>query len=163
MQIDSSLLGQFTLIAIGVAAAYLILFWLSLVIWTARDIHARSSSGFIRVLCVLLVLFLFLPGLLLYILLRPRHTLEQTYQAALNEEVLLRQLAGNLKCPVCHQRVEKEWIVCPKCHAHLQKKCEECGRFIQAEWDVCPYCATPVLEDELDGTDLSGFENFTKR
>ena len=163
MQIDSSLFGQFTLIAIGVAAAYLILFWISLVIWTARDIRSRSGSILVRVICVLLVLFLFLPGLLLYAILRPRHTLEQAYLAALNEEILLHQLAIDKKCPVCHQFVEKDWLICPKCHAHLQKKCEECGRYIQSEWDVCPYCATPVLEDEPDGTGLSGFDFFTKR
>ena len=163
MQIDSSILGQITLVALGVAAAFLILFWLSLIIWTARDIRARSSSGVLRVFCVLLVLFLFLPGLLLYIILRPRHTLEQNYQAALNEEMMLQQLAENAKCPVCHQYIKKDWIVCPKCHAQLQKRCMECGKFIAQEWSLCPYCATPVSTNVPDIDDFSGFKNTLER
>src|SRR3990172_12300166 len=69
--------------------AFLVALWLSLVFWTWRDIPALSQHRFLRVLAPLLVLLLNLPGVIVYLILRPRLTLEEEYERALEEEALL--------------------------------------------------------------------------
>src|SRR3990172_3158897 len=69
--------------------AFLVALWLSLVFWTWRDIRARSQDRFLRLLAPLLVLLLNLPGVIVYLILRPRLTLEEEYERALEEEALL--------------------------------------------------------------------------
>lgn len=144
MTLDPTFLRQLVLIAFGVGAALIAALWLSLVFWTGRDIRSRTSNGFVRFLSVLLVLLLFLPGLLLYLILRPAHTLESDYQRALEEEALLQTIEDADKCPGCTRRVEKEWIVCPGCHVKLKKTCPQCENTLELAWELCPFCASPV-------------------
>ena len=73
-------------------AAYLLALWLSLVIWTYMDIRSRSRDFFARVFAALLVLVLGLPGLLLYLILRPQETLAEQYRRSLEEEAILEDL-----------------------------------------------------------------------
>ncbi len=58
-------------------------------LWTYRDIRSRLRDPLIRVLAVLIVALLFLPGIVVYLILRPQRTLEEEYQHTLEEEALL--------------------------------------------------------------------------
>ncbi len=61
-------LGVFAPILQLVAAflgAYLLAVWISLVVWTFRDIRARTRDIFSQLLSVLLVVVFNVPGLLL--------------------------------------------------------------------------------------------------
>ena len=60
-------------IALGVFSALLIF----LVFWTTRDIVRRSRSLFVQLSCILLVAALPIVGFFLYLLLRPRRTIEE--------------------------------------------------------------------------------------
>ena len=73
------------------AAAALLLF--SLVVWTARDIAARSRDRLIRLGAVALVLCLPVVGLFVYLLLRPRETVAERYERDLIEEILAREVS----------------------------------------------------------------------
>ena len=77
---------------------------------------------------------------MLYLLMRPKDTLAEAYDRALEEEALLQSLEDRANCPKCHTRVEKDFILCPVCYTGLKKPCVECGRLLALEWDVCPYC-----------------------
>lgn len=144
MTIDPTTLSNFVLVAAGFAVAFLAALWLSLTIWTYRDIRGRTRDPLVRILAVLVVVVLFLPGVLIYAILRPRSTLEEEYQHTLEEEALLQSIEDLPACPGCGRRVRDEWQVCPNCYTRLKKICAECGKLMDLPWNLCPYCATPV-------------------
>src|SRR5512136_996242 len=90
-------------------------FWLALIIWTFRDMRARSRDIFAQILAALLVAVLFLPGWVIYWMLRPKETLAEAYERSLEEEALLQGIEETLVCPGCGTRVQGEFVVCPYC------------------------------------------------
>lgn len=144
MTLDPTLLSNLILVAVGFAAAFLTALWLSLLIWTYRDIRSRTRDAFARILAVLVVAVLFLPGILVYLILRPPRTLEEEFEQTLEEEALLQSIEDNALCPGCGRRVREEWVACPNCHTRLRKPCHQCGKLMELSWNLCPHCATPA-------------------
>jgi hypothetical protein len=144
MNLDPAVLKQITLIGTGFSIAFLVALWLSLIFWAYRDIRTRSRDRYMRILAVVVVALLFLPGILIYLILRPGKTLEEEYQSSLEEEALLQTIEDSAVCPGCGRRVHPEWLACPSCHTRLKKKCERCGKVIDLPWNLCPWCETPV-------------------
>ena len=77
---------------VAVFGALLAAFWIALVIWTFRDMRARSRDLLATLLASLLVVLFGPVGLGLYLLLRPRDTLAEQYERMLEEEALLRDI-----------------------------------------------------------------------
>ncbi len=125
-------------------------FWLAMIIWTFRDMRARSRDLLAQIVVALMVALLTLPGLLIYLLLRPRETLSEAYERSLEEEALLQEIEEKPVCPGCKQRVQEEWQACPNCHTRLKRPCTRCGRMLDLSWDLCPYCATAVPNFSAD-------------
>lgn len=144
MTFDPITLSKFTLFGTAFGAAFIAALWLSLVLWTYRDIRSRARDPLSRVLAVLVVAVLFLPGVLVYLILRPAQTLEAEYQQTLEEEALLQTIEEVPVCPGCSRHIEPDWIACPHCHTRLKKRCHHCGRLMELPWNLCPYCATPA-------------------
>ncbi len=144
MNFDPSLINNIMIIVSAWGAAFLVALWLSLVIWTYRDIRARSSDTMIRILAALVVAVLFLPGVVVYMILRPRRTMDEEYQQSLEEEALLQAIEDTQLCPGCGRRVKENWIVCPSCHTKLKKNCHQCNKLMELSWNLCPYCGTPA-------------------
>lgn len=144
MNLDPAFLKQLTLISTGFAVAFLAALWLSLIFWAFRDIRNRTRDPFMRVLVVVVMALLFLPGILIYLILRPARTLEEEYQKSLEEEALLQTIEESAHCPGCNRHVHAEWLVCPACHTQLKKKCVNCNKTIDLPWNLCPWCETPV-------------------
>lgn len=119
-------------------------FWLAMIIWTFRDMRARSRDMIAQVIVAFMVAVLTVPGLLIYLFLRPRETLSEAYERSLEEEALLQEIEEKPVCPGCKQRVQDEWQACPSCHTRLKRPCTRCGRMLDLSWDLCPYCATAV-------------------
>ncbi len=142
--IDPALLKQLTMIGTGFAAAFLAALWLSLIFWTFRDIRSRSRDPLMRILAVVVAALLFLPGILIYLVLRPPRTLEEDYQHALEEEALLQSIEDASLCPGCNRHVHADWVACPSCHTVLKKACSHCGKSLELTWSLCPYCGSPV-------------------
>jgi RNA polymerase subunit RPABC4/transcription elongation factor Spt4 len=143
--IETAARGAQFFLAIGIA--YLIALWFALVAWTFRDIESRSRSVFTQVFSTLLVVLFFVPGLLLYLILRPKETLDQVFQRALEEEYLLQDLDELPLCPGCQRSVDADFIICPHCQTNLRHACTSCSRLIDRRWAVCPYCTAPVTAD----------------
>ena len=118
------------------------LFWISLATWTYRDIRDRSRDLAMQVLSVFLVMAFFLIGLMLYLILRPRETLDEAYARSLEEEALLREMGEESTCPSCRRFVEKEFLYCPYCQTQLRELCGHCGRSLSSSWIACPNCGT---------------------
>ena len=139
-----------------VGGVWALLLWLSIIVWVYRDIRDRSRDLALQVLAVFVVLMFFpgfnIPGLALYLMLRPQETLEEAYARSLEEEALLREIGDEGMCPSCRRFVERGWRVCPFCQTHLKDVCKECGQLLSFSWVACPHCGTtravPAAEEE---------------
>ena len=128
MSFDPTSLSNFMLLLAAWGGAFIAALWLSLVIWTYRDIRNRARDPLARILAVLVVAVLFLPGIVIYLILRPLRTLDEEYQHILEEEALLQGIEESSLCPGCGRRVKENWVVCPNCHTKLKKSCHQCGK-----------------------------------
>ncbi len=154
MPFDPTFLSNFLLVLTAFGGAFVAALWIALVIWTYRDIRARARDPLVQILSALLVAILNLPGVLVYLILRPTRTLEEEYQRTLEEESLLQALEELPLCPGCERRVKDDWQVCPNCHTKLKKACHNCGKLMELPWNVCPFCATPVPGMRQESVDM---------
>ena len=154
MIIDPTYLSGFTLILAGFTGAFLVALWVALIVWTYRDIRARARDRLVHILAAVLVALLNLPGVLIYLILRPPHKLEEEYQATLEEEALLQSIEDQSVCPGCERRTKDDWLVCPTCQTKLRKPCHSCGRLMELPWNICAYCGTPVPGMRKEGTTM---------
>jgi len=121
---------------VAIFTALTVAFWISLAVWTLRDIRSRTRDFFAWLLATLLVLATGPIGLLLYFLLRPRETVAQVYDRQLEEEALLRDITARRACPACQTVTEPDWLICPKCRTALRQTCAACGRPLELDWIV---------------------------
>ena len=92
MDFDLNSLSHLTALINLWGAAFVAALWLALIYWTYRDAGSRTQSSILKVLAALLVVGLFIPGVLIYLIVRPRQTIEETYFRTLEEEALLRAI-----------------------------------------------------------------------
>lgn len=144
MTFDPSTVSSLILLAVAFGAAFLVALWLSLIFWTYRDIRARSRDPLLRILAALVVAILFLPGILVYLIMRPPRTMEEEYQQSLEEEALLQSIEETPLCPGCSRHIQETWTVCPNCQTRLRKTCHHCGKLMELPWNICAFCGTPV-------------------
>ena len=146
-----------SLVVLGLTAffsAFLAALWISLVIWTFRDMRARARDAFAQLLASLMVLLLGPFGIILYLILRPRETLSERYERSLEEEALLQDIEERHICPGCKQPIELDYVLCPICHTRLRRPCVQCGRLVHPRWSVCPYCGEG--QKPVPGVDRAG-------
>jgi RNA polymerase subunit RPABC4/transcription elongation factor Spt4 len=117
--------------------------WVGMIVWTYRDIRTRSRDNTTHLLSTGVVTLLNIAGLFLYLFLRPKETLTETYERSLEEEALLQEIEEQATCPGCGQHIHEDWQICPHCHTQLKKVCIKCRSLIEIPWSVCPYCTTP--------------------
>lgn len=141
---------DFALIATVYGGVILAALWLAMIIWTNRDMRARSRDPLAQIFVTTIVVLLNVPGLLIYFMLRPRETLSDAYERSLEEEALLQEIEEKPSCPGCAQRVQASWQVCPHCHTKLKKACYKCGNALELAWNICPFCATPQAVTTVD-------------
>jgi RNA polymerase subunit RPABC4/transcription elongation factor Spt4 len=144
MRFDPTFLSGFTLVLTGFTGAFIVALWVALVIWTFRDIRGRHRDRLVHFLAAALVALLNLPGVLVYLVLRPSRTLEEEYQQTLEEEALLQSIEDQSVCPGCERRIKEDWMVCPTCQTKLRKPCHSCGRLMELPWNICPNCGVPA-------------------
>jgi RNA polymerase subunit RPABC4/transcription elongation factor Spt4 len=131
-------------IVVGFLVAFIVIFWISLIIWTFRDIRSRTQDLLSQILATLLVAVFFIGGLFIYMILRPRQTLAEIYERQLEEESLLAEMTERQTCNNCHARVETDFQIGPSCGQKLKRPCPKCERLLELRWTFCPYCATTL-------------------
>ncbi|MEK7693115.1 MAG: zinc ribbon domain-containing protein [Chloroflexota bacterium] len=124
---------------IGVVA-YLLVLWVAALVWTYRDVVSRTSDTFTQTIALVLVLLFNIPGLLLYLVLRPKDTLMDAYDRQLEAEALLHEIQEQATCPRCRRKVDQDFVACPYCRTALRTPCQSCARPMAASWVLCPYC-----------------------
>lgn len=135
-------IGTIAGIIVAGLGAFLFAFWIAMGIWTFNDIRSRSRDWLAILLACLLVLIFPIIGLILYMMIRPKETLAEVYDRALEEEALLRELEASSACHECGTPIHEEWIFCPTCHAQLQYSCQSCSQLVRSEWEICVFCGT---------------------
>jgi len=138
-----------------VGGVWALLLWLSVIVWVYRDIRDRTRDLGLQVLAVFIVMMFFpglnIPGLALYLMLRPRETLEEAYARSLEEEALLREIGDEGVCPSCRRFVERGWKTCPFCQTQLKDVCRQCEQLLSFNWVACPFCS-----EQRRGTQTAG-------
>ena len=126
-----------------VLLAYVLVLWLSAVVWTYRDVRNRTTDQSSQMIAVLLVALFNLPGLIVYLVIRPQHTLADAYERQLESEAMLHeiQLTAN-SCQSCRRPIDDDFNICPHCRTVLREPCRSCARPVRTSWVACPYCAS---------------------
>jgi RNA polymerase subunit RPABC4/transcription elongation factor Spt4 len=152
MTIDAIIARVFQLL-LALTGAYTIALWFALIVWTFRDIESRSRSVIAQIFSTLLVVLFFIPGALIYFLLRPKETLDETFGRALEEEYLLQDLEDLSLCPNCHRPVHEDYVACPHCLTELRHTCHSCNKLVDVSWSICAYCTAELVtvSDEIEG------------
>ncbi len=143
------ILARSVQVFLALVGGYLIVLWFALVVWTYRDIGSRSQSVVTQIFATLLSLLFFVPGALLYMLMRPRTTLDEAFQRSLEEEYLLQDIEEAALCASCQRQVSDDYILCPHCQASLKQPCTSCNQLIKIGWPVCPYCGSDQSEQAI--------------
>lgn len=123
--------------------SYALVLWLSAIVWTYRDVRNRTGDPTSQLVAVLLVAVFNLPGLIVYLVIRPQATMADAYERSLETEAVLHelQLTAN-SCQTCRRPIDDDFNVCPHCRTVLREGCRSCGRPIRTSWVTCAYCAT---------------------
>jgi len=137
--IDLLFSSQFINIATTATFIYLGVLWFTLVIWTITDIMKRSDSFLFQLFATFLVMIFNILGLIIYYVIRPKSTLQELYDEALEREYVLKQTKGD-RCSKCKNIVREDYLVCPYCTNELKNKCKGCKSLIDPSFRVCPYC-----------------------
>lgn len=132
---------QFSIALVG---AFAVALWFALVVWTYRDAVLRSRNPLMQVFSTLIVVLFFIPGTVIYLLLRPRETLDERQQRWIEDEYLAQELDELLTCPSCSRTVRDEWIYCPSCRFQLRHACRGCGRLVETGWEMCAFCGVDL-------------------
>jgi len=123
---------------------YVVLLWLGTAYWAFRDMQARTENPILPYFAAALIIFftplLFVFAVVLYLIVRPRETLAEVYERSLAEESLLAEVEKNELCPVCRDRVDSDWLVCPNCRTRLHRVCPSCNRLAEPTWPLCAFC-----------------------
>ena len=129
-------------VLVAVVGAFIFAFWVALGLWTFNDIRSRTRDWLAILLACVLTLIFPIVGWVLYLMIRPKETLAEVYDRALEEEALLREIEETVACPTCGVPAKENWVYCPNCHTQLQHSCPTCGNLVRNEWEICVYCGT---------------------
>jgi RNA polymerase subunit RPABC4/transcription elongation factor Spt4 len=132
-------------VLVAVFGAFVFAFWIAMGIWTFNDIRTRSRDWLAILLACVLVLLFPVVGWVLYLMIRPKETLAEVYDRALEEEALLREIEESMACSTCGVPVKENWVYCPQCHGQLQHSCPTCANLVRNDWDICVYCGANQL------------------
>ena len=132
-------------LAINLLILFLAIVWLAMIYWTRADAKRRIADPVLVMIATAVALFPFV-GTIVYMIVRPPEYLEDVRERDLEmaaSEARLSQLSY-LACENCGQEVDKDFLICPSCHARLREACSGCQRPLELNWSVCPYCETIV-------------------
>ena len=131
-------------LVVAVLIAYAVILWLGTIVWTYRDIRERTTDGWSQTVSLALVVLFNIPGLVLYLILRPHETLTEAYERRLEAEALMRDMPEpRPSCPTCQRGLEAGFLLCPYCRTKLREPCSSCTQPLELNWMVCPHCAAP--------------------
>lgn len=118
----------------------LVLLWLLVAYWVWSDSRMRSRSIVFSIVSVIFVLPLNIPGLLIYLLVRPANTIESLFWTDLERRFLIHETADLGDCETCGYQLSPDFDFCPQCAAVIREPCKECDALVKVGWDFCAKC-----------------------
>ena len=119
----------------------LVFLWVIVLIWVAKDISVRTKST-VAFLWALFCILIFTPlfGLLIYLVLRPKKTLDEQLK---RREALETTV---VECGSCGEINLINNKFCTGCGDKLTIKCRECSKEFSSSYGYCPFCGAPNIE-----------------
>lgn len=133
VKVDFNFVWTLLIVALGV-------FWIVVLYWVWLDSGDRTSNKWARAGFVLLSFLLFIPGLIIYLLIRPPQTIEEIYWADLERRYLKYETAELGDCPRCGTQLFPGFTYCPTCRLVLKVKCPNCEVEMDKHYKYCPSC-----------------------
>lgn len=128
-------------------------FWIVVLGWVWVDASERTTNFFMKLMAVILVAVLNILGLIIYLLLRPKQTIQELYWADLERRYLKYETAELGDCKNCKFSLQPGFNICPKCGVQLKKQCANCHVWVDKSYTYCPFCTstvgTPVVRREV--------------
>lgn len=115
-------------------------FWIVVLGWVWVDIGERSTNKFSKFGSIALVSFLNIFGLIIYLLIRPKQTIQEIYWADLERRYLKYETSELKDCPNCKYSLAPGYNACPRCGWDIKKQCPGCQVWIDKSFKYCPYC-----------------------
>lgn len=123
---------------------YIVLLWAATAYWAYRDLQTRTTNPVAPYLAAALIIIftpvLFLFGVVVYRILRPRETVAEANERALAEEAMMVEIEAQPHCANCGRQVHEDWIICPTCRNRLRRVCPNCSRLVELDWSLCAWC-----------------------
>lgn len=116
-----------------------VLFWVWWILYVTRDISHRTENILYEIFSILLAFLLWPVGLLLYLVIRPYHTI---YEKKLLENLITK----TQECPECWTINNESNKYCVWCGEKLKIECKECKKEYYNQYEYCPHCGAPNLE-----------------
>ena len=126
--------------AFTVLMGMLVVLYVLVVVWVARDANQRGAVWWIWAIVALIPIV----GFIAYLLMRPSLLEVDREEQELEIAIKQRQLMKYGECAKCGYPVEADYVICPNCLSRLKNLCMNCGHALEPGWSVCPYCATQV-------------------
>ncbi len=123
---------------IQILGLYLVMLYLALVAWVAKDITTRSQSFPIILTTIFFVLVGNIPALVIYLLVRPDATLDESKAQSLFQSSILDKKITN--CGECGCLVRTDYKYCPSCSSEVNHRCMQCDHIVNPTWRFCTFC-----------------------
>lgn len=124
----------------------LVVFWLFIIGWVWVDSGERTSKRGLRVGYVLLSVFLNIPGLIIYLIIRPSETIEEIYWADLERRYLKYETADLGDCPKCGSQLFPGYVHCTNCGYTIKARCPKCNVLVNKDHKYCEFCGFQLRE-----------------
>jgi RNA polymerase subunit RPABC4/transcription elongation factor Spt4 len=125
----------------------LAIFWVGIVWWVSQDVLARSKDKIIVAASVAISAILGPVGVLLYLVIRPKQTIQEANIEVMEREMLLHASATTI-CPHCNRMAQQDFLACPYCGTQLKYHCRSCDKLVDMDWQHCPYCGTSTRHEQ---------------
>lgn len=127
-----------------------IIFWLVIVGWVWIDSSERTSRKGLRFVYMLLAIVLNIPGLIIYLIIRPSETIEEIYWADLERRYLKFETSELGDCPKCGHQLYPGYVFCTNCGFELKKRCPKCNVLINKDHKFCEYCGEQIRDRAME-------------
>ena len=134
---------DFSFIIFFIQIAFVI-FWIVVIGWVWVDVSERTTNTLIKFFSVVLVTIFNVLGLVIYLVLRPKQTIQELYWADLERRYLKYETSELGDCPNCHFSLAPGFNVCPQCGTQLKKQCHNCHVWVEKTYKYCPFCSTNI-------------------
>lgn len=132
-----------------------IFFWFFVLFWVWTDSRERSTKVIFSILSVLLVAPFNILGLIVYLLIRPKDTIESLFWADLERRYLIHETADLGDCSQCGYQLSPDFNACPQCSTPCKIECPECKAFVRTDWKYCPVCSHQLLSRRMPEKEIT--------